>query len=462
MNPVPLLGLGVSSRSPNVTAQQRVNCFIEIQKDADKTSVAAYGTPGLTLFATFGDLPVRGALTFGDYIYAVHNSNVWRMDASGGTLLLGVIGTSTGRVGLAHNGFQLIIVDGSITGYTYTFGPGVFSAITDPGFPGADTVTFLNGYFIVNRPGTGQFFVSGSYDGRAWDPLDYATSESNPDNLVAVYAHKSMLLLFGEISTEIWGDVGALDFPFARIPGSAFEWGLAARWSIAKFDNALAFLAKNKTGQTQVVMFDAASPQRISTFDTDRIFNAGAVSDATAFSYMLNGHPFYEINFGNRQTWLYDLASDCWSQLTSDNGQRHRAELSIEFLARTLVTDYASGNLYELSDTEYTDNGTPIIMSITSKHVSLAMDRVSLYTLQLEMEAGVGLSFGQGSDPQVMMQVSKDGGHTWGAERFASMGQIGEYRARALWTKLGMARDFTFRFSISDPVKRTLLGAWVT
>lgn len=462
MNPTPLLGLGVSSKSPDVTAQERINCYLEIQKDVDKTSVVAYGTPGLVLFATFGDLPIRGKVAFGDYVYVVHRANVWKMDCSGGQTLLGTITTTAGRVGIQHNGFQLIIVDGSTTGYIYTFATEVYGAITDVGFPGADTVAFLNGYFIVNRPDTGQFFISGSYDGTTWDAADFATAESNPDKLVAVYAHKSLLFLFGEISTEIWADSGALDFPFSRIPGSAFEWGLAARWSVAFLDTGLAFLAKNRTGQTQTVMFDGGTPRRISTFDVDRIFNAGEVADVTAFSYMLNGHPFYEMNFGTRESWLYDLASDAWSQLQSDNGLRHRGEISVEFLARTLVSDYESGNLYELSDSAFTDNGTPIVMSVTSKHLSQNLDRLSLYTLQLEIQAGVGLESGQGSDPQVMMQVSKDGGHTWGAERFASMGKIGEYRRRALWTKLGMARVFTFRFTISDPVKRALLGAWVT
>ena len=61
-----------------------------------------------------------------------------------------------------------------------------------------------------------------------------------------------------------------------------------------------------------------------------------------------------------------------------------------------------------------------------------------------------------------MLQVSKDGGKTWGAERWMDMGALGDYKARAKWNRLGMARNWTFRLKISDPVKRVVLGAYVT
>ena len=71
---------------------------------------------------------------------------------------------------------------------------------------------------------------------------------------------------------------------------------------------------------------------------------------------------------------------------------------------------------------------------------------------ELIMQAGNGLSTGQGSDPQVMLRISRDGGQTWGQELLMGTGKIGEYRARAFVNRLGRARNFVFELSSSDPV----------
>jgi hypothetical protein len=74
-------------------------------------------------------------------------------------------------------------------------------------------------------------------------------------------------------------------------------------------------------------------------------------------------------------------------------------------------------------------------------------------------EQGVGLITGQGSDPQVMLQFSDDGGRTWSSERWRSLGRIGEYRTRTRWLRNGSARDRIYRYAMSDPVRRNLILA---
>ena len=117
---------------------------------------------------------------------------------------------------MADNGTQLMIVDG-VNGYIFNFNTSVFVRITDVDFPGADTVTFFNGRFVVNKPNTGQFYISDLYNGLSWDALNFATAESDPDNLVRVIADGGSLILYGDKTTEMWGDTGAADFPYGRI-----------------------------------------------------------------------------------------------------------------------------------------------------------------------------------------------------------------------------------------------------
>jgi hypothetical protein len=61
-------------------------------------------------------------------------------------------------------------------------------------------------------------------------------------------------------------------------------------------------------------------------------------------------------------------------------------------------------------------------------------------------------------EPQISLQVSKDNGKTWGYEQWRGMGSIGAYRTRVNWKRLGVGRDFLFKFRVTDPVKFTVSG----
>lgn len=532
-----LFGISLYAKSHNVTSQSRLNCYLEVQPGDDRAKVAVYGTPGLTLFTSFGDTPVRGLYQRGDFLYAVHRGVFYEVNNAAVKTAKGMIGTTQGRVYMADNGTQLMLTDG-VNGYIYYFNsvasvgitsitnvgtlatltttaphglisgrpitvtgatpaaynvtnaqvtvtgantftynmlsnPGGnatvvgsysvpnFVQITDPDYPGARTVDWQDGYFIVNQPAGQRFYVSGINQGLDWDALDFASGESNPDRIVAVFSDNSTLYLFGDVTTEFWTNSGNTDFPFNRISGGATEWGCAAINSIVKYDNSVAFLAKNRMGQVIVARMSGYVPQRISTPELEfTINNYPAVSDATVFTYMLGGHPMLQINFpSGNASWLYDGLSNCWSQVQSYGLGRHRAEIGINYLDKIMVTDYLNGNLYRLSPLSYTDNGDPIVMEIISRHLCENDKRMIVDKLQLDMETGVGLVDGQGSNPQIMLAISKDGGHTYDAEQWTDIGPIGEFGTLAIWRQLGVARDWVFKFRITDPIKRVILGS---
>lgn len=459
VTPIPLFGIGNFGKSPNVDAQERTNLYVEVQRDGEKGTLTLYPTPGLSTFVNFGAYPSRGVHRKGDFQYVVNRFTLWRVANDGSMTSLGVLLTSGGRVDITDNGAQIIIVDGP-NGYIYNTNTLVFSQITDIDFPGADTVTFLNGYFIVTKPGTGRFYISGLYDGLTWDPLDFATAESNPDDLVRVMADNGQIVLFGPETTEFWSDSGALDFPFARVGAAAIEWGLAARWSLAKFMDSLIFLRKNRLGAVQVCTLSGYNAQPVSNPELDYTMSKySAVSNATGFAYMVSGHPFYQINFPSaNESWLYDGLSKTWDRVKSVGG-RHRAEMQINFLEKSYVTDYENGKLYLLQDGIYTDDGQYIARELITRHQSTG-DYSFLAELWLEMEAGVGVLTGRGSTPQLMMQYSKDGGHTWSNEIWTDFGEVGQYKARSVFRRLGRARDWVFRFRVTDPVKTVFIGAW--
>ena len=222
------------------------------------------------------------------------------------------------------------------------------------------------------------------------------------------------------------------------------------------------FLGRNRLGNVQVVLLNGYTPQAVSTPEIDTIINGYDVtSDATAFSYMLNGHTFYEITFPDAgKTWLYDGTSGVWSEVQSDGG-RHRAQFAAQIENAMYASDYQSGKLYLLDPSTYTENGAYITRSVTTRHVWQGGEFLSVASLWVDMETGVGLASGQGSDPQVMLRVSRDGGHSWSSTLTAALGKVGEYARRVLWRRLGRSRDFTFELSVSDPVKVVFLGGFM-
>jgi hypothetical protein len=394
-------------------------------------------------------------------MYAVHKNKFYGIANNGVSVVLGTLSTFSGRVSITDNGVQILIVDGQF-GYVFNTNTLVFTQITAPGFVAGDTCTYINSRFIVQNINSGQFSISGQYDGLTWDALDFANAEADPDLLVRVIADSGLLMLFGEKTIEPWGDSGALDFPFARIGSGAIEWGLAARWSLCKFMDSLIFLRKNRLGQVQICVHQSGAAQPVSTPEIDSVIGSySATSDATAFAYMMNGHPFYQINFPSiGKSWLFDGQSRSWSKLASGSG-RHRAELHTQFLGKNYVSDYENGKIYLLDDSVYTDDGELIPREFISRHVG-AGDYSTISSLWLEVESGVGDQIGQGYDPQIMMQISRDGGRTYGAESWRPIGKVGEYRRRAKWLRLGRARDWVFKFRITDPVKTVITQAWGT
>jgi hypothetical protein len=463
---IPLLGLGLQGRSPNVSAQRRLNLYLEIHAEGrDKTAVSAHNLPGLELFADRGETPVRGMYGVGDNLYFAHRDSLCFANNAGVVTSLGTLAplSTTGAVGFADNGTQLMMVDG-IAGYIVTMATGAFTQIGDADFPnGATTVTFLDGYFIVDDPANpGRFYVGALYDGTNWNALAYATAESNPDALVRVMAEKSLLGLFGEYTSEIWANTGALDFPFSRMQGGAVEWGLAARWSLCKFDDGLIWLARNRLGQVSVVAGGASGAQRVSTSDLDYLFSTySAVSDATAYSYMLNGHPMYQLNFPTAsRSWLYDGKTGAWAELRSYGLTRHRGATQTSFLNHIMVGDYEDGRIFKLKPDVLTDDGQTIVREIVAPHTFGADDEnLFISEIRVDLETGVGTATGQGVDPQIMLSISRDGGHSFSVERWTSAGKIGNRRHRARWRRCGRVRDVVLKLRISDPVEVNLLGA---
>ena len=582
---LPILGPGITGRARAVSAQKRQNLFLEIKPEKDKSNLVAYGTPGLKFFTSVGANPVRGFWWFQaiNRLFAVAYDQLIEISPDGNVTNRGTLQTTTGRVSMADNGLQLMIVDG-VTGYIFqpttaelpysrsglavtvtetlttrkegqeitivgdqnlddgtytvilthtaatalvtgteyvieevgtsdftlvgatlnqvgtvftatgtTIGTGVCTnanqfkfqvknsgtytgnlrvvnnfreirtAYTGVNFPRSWTVAFIDSYFVVNVIGTKQFWLSGNYDGFYWDPLQYASKEAYTDNLQAVTIDNGNIVLLGPVSQEYWQNSGAYPFPFQRIAGSPTDVGLVAIRSIARCAGQMFYLGRSRRGGISVVRVENYRCIPVSTPDLDFLFNEYETpEDAVAYSFRFTGHDFYVINFlAQSKTWMYDATSDIWTEMTSGSDTRHYGQLATQFQNKIFVSDYRNGNIYTYDSETYTDNGDYIARELITPHFFAgdSFNKLHIYRLRMDMEQGQGLVSGEGQNPQVMLQVSRDGGYTWGNEMWTSSGQAGEYLHRAEWRRLGVSRNYVFKFRITDPVKVTIISA---
>lgn len=464
----PFIGGSYTARSKNFDAEVCINLYPEMGSATSKSPAMLVGTPGKRLWLNLAGGNIRGLLRFSATIsVAVCGANVYVVSNTGVATLVGAIDANSTPVGMASNGSQVMIVSGRYGSVLDPVGR-VLVPITDTDFVGADAVQFIDGYFAFNQPGTGKFQITQIY-GTDIDGLDFATAEGAPDLLLSLLVDHRELWLFGETSTEVYFNSGNVDFPFERINGAFIEQGCAAKFSPAKMDNTVYWLTSDERGYGTVQRAAGYQPQRVSTHAVEfAISQMPRIDDAVAYTYQQEGHSFYVLNFPTaQQTWAFDAATNLWHQRAWRDPadtmlKQDRAVCQMAFAGETIVGDFSNGNLYALDLDYYTDNGDPISRVRACPHLSDPDYRYQMFaSLQVDMQTGVGLASGQGSDPQAMLQWSDDGGHSWSNELWASIGEIGERRTRVKWRRLGRSRDRVFKVTITDPIRVVMVGASV-
>lgn len=451
------------ARSPDADDSVLVNGYVEAQEGNARAPVGCYGMPGTVLAHTMGTGPHRGVIKQGTDSYFVSGSHVFRRDAAGVVTDCGAITTSTGRVGMASNGTEVLIVDG-VKGWLVT--GALLSEIIDPDFPnGVTGAAFLNAYFVVFGDGSQIFHWSQDPNsGVAWDGLDFASAEANPDDLVGGVADHSQLWFIGDESGEVFDNVADADAPFQRSGSSFIEFGTVSPWTVQSFDNSVVWLSRSREGQGMFIRTQGGNPVRFSTHALeDAIAQYPTLSDAYAFTFQMEGHNFYACTFPSGDTtWFFDAASGLWAQWAWRNPafnslHRHRAATHVFVNGKHLVGDWQDGRVYELRMDAYTDAGDPIPLI---RRAPTVFDETALLTMQdlrIDMETGVATP--ECPNPQVLFRYYRDG-RTASEWKSRSIGKVGQYGKQVRFINLGQGRAWGFEIQITDPVKRAIFGGY--
>lgn len=476
-NSFSFVGPSFKSRTSTFDIERTNNMYIEQHpysggKNAQPSMLVPYS--GLKSKWVFSEGPIRALYTTatGKYIVVVSGNTVRLIQNAQSTspvvTVVGTLSTSTGRVSVTDNGFNIFLADG-VNGYQIdmTVETLTMALIVDSNYyTGSKTVTYQAGYFILEQADTYLFYISNP-DSIDFPSLNTYSAVSNMDNVTAVHSQNEQLYVFGSRSIELWalnGSVTGTSDVFALQSGRVYSVGCSAPYSIQKVGTTFCFVGTNEQGDGMVFSFEGDSPVRISTHALEaELQNLKDLDKATAFTWQENGHSFYALNVpGLNSTYVYDFMTKVWTERTSlvDGYTTRWIGECHAFVGGThFIGDYRKGTVYALDPSWYLDGDLPIRRERITPHLSSGVGRVFYKTLQIDLEPGSIAT--DAGEALLHLQVSKDGGKTWGLPFTTTMGKAGEYTRRARFNRLGSGRDMVFRVWTDSPCYVSWLGAFL-
>lgn len=451
---LPLIGQSYQSRSLPLSAQVTRNLYPEPVTTGLAPS-ALLCWPGEKAFST-GTGGNRGLHEWKGSVYAVNDTSLVKINSAGTQTTIGTI-AGTERCVFAGASAYLYVVSG---GSVFRTDGSTVSQVTDEDLESPDSVAFLNSFLIYDG-NEGRFVTSNAGDGSDIDALNYATAESQPDDLVRVYTFRENLILFGQNSTEQWYNSGVDNPPFDKYQGSSRPVGIAGVHCVTQTDKAVYFLGYDRT----IYRLEGYEPNQVSTVAINNAVESySEVSDCFAASIKLQGQSILIFNFPTaNKTWAYSETSGLWFEISSGvTGGRSIFNGYCYAYGKHLVSDYRNGNVYEWDLNTHTSNDEPIIRErvtqpFTSDKLGAPAGKTVFWnSIELVINSGSGLAAGQGQTPYVMMSFSDDLGHTWSAEQWRSAGALGAYQWRLDWHSLGASIGRIYKFRMSDPVEFNL------
>lgn len=456
---LPLLGPDIVERSAKVNNQRTVNMWPRIQGPGAKSMIALYSTPGYGEIAICGLGPNRSnGVVFQGKAFFVSGAQLYSISDSNVPMLIGNINTSSSRVVMKAGRDYLCLVDGT-NGWTYD--GTTLSQITDLDFPANPThVAYIDGYFVVNKGDSDEFYISTNEDPTSWNALDFGAAAAKPDNCLALTASEKDLYIVGGSSIQVYYNSGNPDFPFTYYTGGMIDIGIIAPYSLVEGSQGIFFLSTAEEGGVGVVHVQGFQATVISDQIASDLDSLSIIHDAEGMFYKSGSRSFYQLSFPiEDKTFEYLVEDRLWVERKSYQKGRYRLNGHVYHNNRHIFGDSLTGGKYYQMDPDvFQDNGGIIERIRKTQTIHSDGRRMTFHELVLEIEGGVGLVTGE--TPFLFMRYSDDGGRTWSSELWATMGKVGEYGIILQWNKLGQSRERVFEFKVTDPVNVTIINAY--
>lgn len=305
----------------------------------------------------------------------------------------------------------------------------------------------------------------------------FQTAEYSADKISGMTVCGDLLFVIGEKSMQIYNQEASTDaqgfssMVFSSVNRDIRDLGTKAKDSIVELDGNVIFLGSSARGERSVWMSNGGAPVRISTNVMEREWEGLRLEDAFSFGWMQNGHHFYCITVpAVGKTYCYDFATRQWHNRSTRLQNGTDGAWWVRF-AVNLEGDICLGSNKEkviavLDKNKYDDfRGEPIIKRRTAPCLTNDFSPFMVNDLLLLWNTGTTNDINNENDarnPVVMLEVSFDGGNTFGPERWGYGGKVGMYSHRTIWYGIGAGNMIVFRFTISDRANVVITGCKIS
>ena len=328
-------------------------------------------------------------------------------------------------------------------------------------------------YFVVMFQNSNKFQMSQVLDGTTWPGTLVNEVSVFAGNIVSIIFNHRELWIFGAGRAQPYQDTGSLEV-FDVISGALLETGSAATFCPARLDNSIFWIGQDERGSLMAWRSNGYTPVRVSTHAVEVWLSRQTnVSSLVSYSYQDRGHLFWVLFVpGSDCSWVFDVGEGLWHKRATWNEangtyQPHWSWNHVYVFGKHLVGDWNSPNLYQLSYENLTDNGTSIRRLRRSPTVGDEMKWKFHTQLVLDFDTGLGpqppLTDGDGNprQPQAMLRWSDNRGKTWSNQHIANCGFAGQFNTRVIFRRLGRSRYRVYELVVTDPIKWTLLDAYL-
>lgn len=333
-----------------------------------------------------------------------------------------------------------------------------------------DARVFMSGTVINDGKPSQRVYWSAINHPEQWDELDFVSAATRGDPVLAVAVAGSMLWMIGSETFEIWqttSSSGTLYTPIRRVTGVAGGVGTISGKSVATVASSVFFVGGGETGRLHV--YQGGANGSISVISTDAMSHEFSgyktMEDVRGFCWSDDGQSYYAIEFPTADvTWVYNVGQKTWHkrQSTSNTVQRRwKVGTVCGTWGMVVGGSLDDGSLYHVSTRYFDDDGEPIVRRRVAPHLRSNGKLLNHASLELDVECGNALPYGQGSDPQIMLRAIDGAGRMPREPRWKSAGRQGMYRRRVKWYRLGTAVDRCYEICVSDPIRWTIYGATI-
>lgn len=305
----------------------------------------------------------------------------------------------------------------------------------------------------------------------------FQTAEYSADKVTGMVVCGDMMFVIGAKSIQIYTQESSTDAQgfssmiFNSSGRNIKDLGAKVSDTIVELDGNVIFLGSSARGERSIFAMNGNAPIRISTNVIERELQGADVSTSYALGWVQNGHSFYCLSVPSlKKTYVYDFATRQWHNRSTRNPDGTDSYWWAQYASNAngdiVLGSGGIGILARLDKDKYDDyRGEPIIKRRTSPIYVSDYSPFMVNDVMLLWNTGTTNDInndGNAKNPVVMLEVSTDGGNTFGDERWAYGGQVGDYGHRSIWYGIGCGNMFVFRFTISDMVNVVITGAKIS